>query len=203
MQILISTLISVPLGAISSLLAWWLLTYYKQIEISILPQISKINENNTFVYRIQFVNMSHRDILGCNVHVKLKIKGVRRRNYWETIEVPIDDAFYPIVAPEKSKSSKHRIRPLVRLELDQLRDTPFRVFEVDILEKIKAGTIELEDLMNQSNGSAKIEICIFGTDSVTRSRVYVTKTFVKSDIQYGVFKNGELKPVAPVKAIQC
>lgn len=77
MEMLLSTLIGIPLGILSSLAAWWILFRYIVPKIEFSPHISKYHfENLGTRYRIKFRNIGKRGIIDIEVFPILRIKGL-------------------------------------------------------------------------------------------------------------------------------
>jgi hypothetical protein len=115
METWITILISIPLGALSSLIAWWILNYWIKPEIKFSDSISKTESDSIPIYRLKFENCGKRKILDNVLIAKLRIKGIRYKSNWEVIYLPIDNDRIPIIKPVKGKTNV--IREVPRLEL--------------------------------------------------------------------------------------
>ena len=187
MKIWITLLLSVPIGAISSLIAWWILNYCIKPKITFSENISKVIENSKSFYRFKFENSGRRKIVDSEITAKLRIKGLKYSTNWEIIYLPLDNNKIPIIKSIKKEKSK--LREVPRLELGLIGSKYFRFLPDNIIEKIKNDSITLEDLMNLRNKTELILI-VSGYDEISGAKkTFESKPYQIHDIKNGKFDN--------------
>ena len=170
MKAWITLLVSVPIGAFSSLIAWWVLNHWIKPKIKFSNDISKLTENDKAFYRFKFENNGRRRILDSLIVAKLRIKGLKYPNNWEIIHLPLDNDCIPIIKSIKKTGKKLRVVP--RLELGLIDTKYFRYLSIDIQDKIQNDTIKLEELMKLGH-DAELVLFVTGYDEISGAR----KTF--------------------------
>jgi hypothetical protein len=183
----ITLLLSVPIGAFSSLIAWWILNYCIKPKIKFSNDISKIEEDNKSFYRFKFENSGKRRIIDAEIIAKLRIKGLKYSTNWEIIYLPLDNDHIPII--KSTKKEKNKLREIPRLELGLTDSKYFRFLPSDIKDKIDDDTITLEDLMNLGNDS-ELVLLVTGYDEISGARkTFESKPYKVEDIKKGKFDN--------------
>ena len=194
MQTWITIFISIPIGAISSLIAWWILNFAIKPKVKFSDDISKIIQNSTAFYRLKFENAGKRKILECTIIAKLRIKGISFKTNWEVLYLPLDNDFVPIL--KSSTIKKKRLREVPRLELNIIDSKYFRFLPDKITDKIKDNSIELEDLLRLGT-EAELRLIVSGYDGISGAKkTYESKPYKISDIKKGKFDNHGLNVIS-------
>ena len=187
METWITLLLSVPIGAISSLIAWWILNYCIKPEIRFSEDISKINENSKAFYRFKFENCGKRNIFDSELVAKLRIKGLKYSTNWEVIYLPLDNNRIPVI--KSINKSDKKLREVPRIELGLIDSKHFRFLSKSIKMKILDDSITLEELMKLGNDSELI-LYVTGFDEISGARkTFESKAYKISDIKEGKFNN--------------
>ena len=190
METWVTIFISIPIGAISSLIAWWILNYCIKPKIIFSNDISRIDEHNKPFYRFKFENCGSRRILDSQIIAKLRIKGLKYSTNLEIIYLPLDNEFIPIIKPTKNDLKK--IREVPRLELGLIDSKYFRFLEDNIKEKIKNDKITLEELMTLGIESELI-LYVTGFDEISGAKkTFESKPYKITDIKKGKFNSSGL-----------
>jgi hypothetical protein len=187
MKTLITLLLSVPIGAISSLIAWWILNYCIKPEIRFSEDISKINEFSKSFYRFKFENCGKRNIFDSELVAKLRIKGLKYSTNWEVIDLPLDNNRIPVI--NSIIKGDRKVREVPRIELGLIDSKHFRFLNDSIKTKIQDDSITLEELMGLG---AKSELILYvtGFDEISGARkTFESKAYKLSDIKEGKFNN--------------
>lgn len=183
METWMTILISIPLGALSSLIAWWILNYWIKPKIKFSEDISKTLIDSISIYRFKFENCGKRKIVDNLLIAKLRIKGIRYKSNWEVIYLPLDNDKIPIIRPIKGEC--RIIREVPRLELGLIEIKNQKFLPEAIKEKIDNDTITLEELMNLGSESELI-LYVTGYDEISGAK----KTFESKPYKVGDIKNG-------------
>lgn len=187
MKTWITLILSVPIGAFSSLIAWWILNYCIKPRIEFSDNVSRIDENSKSFYRFKFENCGNRRILDSTIFAKLRIKGLKYFTNWEVIYLPLDNDHIPIIKSTKKKGKK--LREVPRLELGLIDNKYFRFLPDFIQEKIQNDTITLEELMNLGNKSDLV-LFVSGYDEISGAlKTFESKPYKVEDIKKGKFDN--------------
>lgn len=187
MKTLITLLLSVPIGAISSLIAWWILNYCIKPEIRFSEDISKINEFSKSFYRFKFENCGKRNIFDSELVAKLRIKGLKYSTNWEVIDLPLDNNRIPVI--NSIIKGDRKVREVPRIELGLIDSKHFRFLNDSVKTKIQDDSITLEELMGLG---AKSELILYvtGFDEISGARkTFESKAYKLSDIKEGKFNN--------------
>jgi len=189
METWMTILISIPLGAFSSLIAWWILNYWIKPKIKFSEDISKTLIDSTAIYRFKFENCGKRKIVDNSLIAKLRIKGIRYKLNWEVIYLPLDNDKIPIIRPIKGESKKIREVPRLELGLIEIKNRKF--LPQTIKQKIENDTISLEELMKLGSESELI-LYVTGYDEISGAKkTFESKPYKVKDIKNGLFiKNG-------------
>ena len=183
----ISLLVSVPIGAISSLIAWWILNYCIKPKIKFSDNISRIDEDSKSFYRFKFENSGRRRIVDSEIIAKLRIKGLKYSTNWEVIYLPLDNNRIPII--KSVKKEKNKLREVPRLELGLIDQKYFRFLPDKIKQMIIDDSIKLEDLMNLVSKTELILI-VSGYDEISGAKkTFESKPYKIDDIKKGKFDN--------------
>jgi len=186
-------LIDVGIGALSSLIAWWILNYCITPKIKFSDNISQIEEGSHKIYRFKFENNGCRKIFDAEIIAKLRIKGLKHSTLWEVMNLPLDNDHIPIISSIKKK--KRKFREVPRLELQLIEQKYFRFLPEKIKEKINDDSITLEDLMNLGTDSELI-LYVTGFDEISGARkTFVSKPYKINDIKNGLFDNHGLNVI--------
>lgn len=184
---LISIFISIPIGAFSSLIAWWVLNYWIKPKINFSNDISRLDVDNKSFYRFKFENSGTRRILDSEITAKLRIRGLKFSKNWEVIYLPLDNDRIPVIHSIKKYYKK--IREVPRIELSFIDLKYYRFLPERIIDKIQKDTITLEELMNLGIDSELI-LYITGFDEISGARkTFESKPYKVSDIKKGPFDN--------------
>jgi len=192
MKTWITLLISVPIGAISSLIAWWILNYCIKPKVTFSEDISRTFEDTKSFYRFKFENSGKRKIVDVEAIAKLRIKGLKYTTNWEVIYLPLDNSHIPII--RSVKKEKEKLRELLRLELGLIGLNYFRFLPVNITDKITDDSITLEELMNLGT-EAELILIISGYDEISGAKKTFEYKYQESDIKDGIFNRTGLNVV--------
>ncbi|MGD9994032.1 MAG: hypothetical protein AB7S69_12085 [Salinivirgaceae bacterium] len=191
MKTWLTILISVPIGAFSSLIAWWILNYCINPKIRFSEYISSSIENSKSFYRFKFENASRRRMIDSEITAKLRIKGLLYSTNWEVIYLPIDNDRIPIIY--STKKGKHRFREVPRIELELIDPKYFRILPPDIKAKIENGNLLLNDLLKLALDS-EIILIVSGYDEKSGAKkVFESKPYKIEDVVTGLFKKDSLE----------
>lgn len=196
LDILLSTLLGVPVGILCSLAAWWFLFYVIVPKIHFSPSISKVRAKeakSNFRYRIAFQNFGKRDIVDAEIYVKLRIKGLRReyQDNESVFSIPLGYDKIPKIISQRG-GNKH----IIRLDVIKIEELVSQTFpEESIIHNFEENPDLLENLLSLGT-SAKLQIFIFGYDKVSGTRkVFESKFYHSSDIIYGMFSRESLSVI--------
>jgi len=192
-QIIVSSLFSVPLGALSSLFAWWILNYKIVPKIRFSDSISKLEKDGSTIYRFKFENSGSRDIYDAEIVAKLRIKGIFKKlvNNWEVIYLPLDNDKIPII--KSICKCKNRVREVPRIELEYLEKKYTHFFPKLIIDKINAEKLSLEDMFGLGIKS-ELQLIVSGYDAISGAKkVFISKAYTIGDIRNGYFNNNGLE----------
>ncbi|MDB5226899.1 MAG: hypothetical protein JWN78_1092 [Bacteroidota bacterium] len=191
MSSLVPYLISVPLGAFSSLIAWYILNHLIKPKIKFSDWISKLYENNVPFYRFKFENNGKRNIVEVEITAKLRIKGLRFTNNWEVIYLPLDNNNIPIIYSIKSKNKI--LREVPRLELSIIEPRYYKFLSEVIVKRINSGNITLEELFSLGT-HAELILIISGFDEISGARkTFCSEPYTLNRIKEGIFENNGLE----------
>lgn len=192
---LLSILIGIPFGILSSLIAWWILFYIFVPKVQFSNFISKVRTDETkcgFKYRIAFHNSGRRNVIDAEVYVKLRIIGLKPEypNNSNVFALPLGYNHIPKIRPEK-RGIKHIIR-LDVIKIDELTNS---TFPDHIRQNFEENHKLLEDLMALGTDTT-LQIFIFGYDEFSGTRkVFESKLYKASDIVCGRFARKSLQVI--------
>ena len=178
-------LISIPLGAFSSIIAWWILNFWIKPDIKFSEDISMTYYDSIPIYRFKFENSTLRKIIDISLIAKLRIKGLRFKSTWEVIYLPLDNDIIPTINSSKRKQNVTREVP--RLELGLIETKNFRYLPNEVKEKVENNTLSLEELMNLGSESELI-LYVTGYDGISGAKkTFESKPYKISNIKNGIF----------------
>ena len=187
-EILISVFIGIPIGILSSLLAWWILFHRIVPVIRFSPSISKTETDDNesgYRYRFKLENAGSRTILDVELFAKLRIRGLHPSypNNWEVIYIPLERDRIPKIRPVK----KSCIRVIFRLYIDKIDEFNKPIYPEHLRQKCKENSILLEDIMLLGIDRT-LQILAFGYDEFSGARkVFESKLYNLNDIKFGLF----------------
>jgi len=198
---IISTIIGVFVGVISSFAAWWIIFHLNIANIKFSPNLCKDRleaDNSGFRYRIKIQNFGRRAILDLELIAKYRVVGLRKNRpaNWETVYIPLHLNRILKVSPYKNGQKSY----IIKLCINEVNDFNNNLYPTEIIEKSKTKTILLEDLLNLGT-KCTLQIYGFGYDEFTGIRkLYKSKIYSLSDIQTGIFKKNSLDVIPYKKA---
>ena len=188
-EILISNLIGLFIGIVTSFLTWWILFHGIIPKIRFSEHISKLlstDEKAGWKYRFKFVNCGRRALLDVQVVARLSIKGLHSPDSWTTITIPLElshDKKYEI--PRVPRNANRVLRLFVNQVVDLKQSA---LFPNDLREKAKNDVLCLEELLALGTES-KLLIYVSGYDAFSGARkMFASKGYTVADIREGQFK---------------
>ncbi|PIP37990.1 MAG: hypothetical protein COX19_15090 [Desulfobacterales bacterium CG23_combo_of_CG06-09_8_20_14_all_51_8] len=182
MEILVSILIGIPLGILSSLAAWWILFRYIVPKIEFSPHISKYYFKNLGTrYRIKFRNIGKRGIIDIEVFPILRIKGLNPElpDNWLNITLTTS-----LNNNHISSLKEDRIISLLPEDTDKFKNPNF---PDHIRKKYQSKGLNIEDLLSLDN-KVKLVVQLFGYDEFSGARkMFISKPYTLKDIKPGTF----------------
>lgn len=193
---MISLLLGIPLGILSSLTAWWLLFHVFVPTVSFSSFVSKISEPDQeplVRYRVKLRNDGRRSMLDLDVRIEARIRGINPRypNNLTVVSVPVRGANVSTLGPKRSR--------IVTLLLGKLPETETQLLPRGIRQRAAAGELQLEELLCLG-AEAKLRVVVFGYDSFSGTRrVFISQDYRLADIKTNRFKGlepGDEEPAA-------
>lgn len=179
---LLSTLIGIPLGILSSLVAWWVLFRFIVPRIEFSPHISKYHFKNLGTrYRIKFRNIGKRGIIDVEVFPILRIKGLNPElpDNWLNITLTTS-----LKENRISSLKEDRIISLLSEDTDKFNNPNF---PEHIRKKYRQKELNIEDLLSLDN-PVKLVVQLFGYDEFSGARkMIISKPYTLKDIKHGTF----------------
>jgi hypothetical protein len=188
MDFIISVFVGIPLGAISSILGWWVLFHLLVPDLRFSTIISKIPHNEKesgHRYRIRIKNIGKRAAIDLEVVARLQIQGIHDRTpyIWKQINLKIAGEKIPFV-------SKNATR-VIRLLPEETTEFNSSFYPEEINEKYRNGTLTLEDLF-KTGKDAYLQINVFAFDEFSGSRkMFTSPKYNAKSIFNGKFKTLE------------
>lgn len=182
MDLIISTIIGIPIGILSSLAAWWFLFHRIVPKIEFSPNISKYDfENLGTRYRLKMRNAGKRGIIDLEVFPILKIKGLNPQLPDNWLNITLNTT---LINNRISSLKEDRIIALLPEKTLKLGS---HSFPDHIREKYRKKELRLEDLMTLDY-EVKLVVQIFGFDEFSGVRkLFESKPYTAKDIKYGTF----------------
>ncbi|NKI33354.1 hypothetical protein [Croceivirga thetidis] len=169
MMEIIGLLIGIPLGILTSLLAWWILTHKIVPKVSFGKFISKVAIPNSekYKYRIGIKNSGKRDMLDVDIILELVVKGFDKA-------VPSNTSYIKLnLNKPKLPKLKKNGRWALSINLNKLPDS--------------LNGYSLEQLLSLK--SARLRVLVFGYDGYSGARkVFESKDFKLKDIKEQLFE---------------
>lgn len=193
-------LVGIPLGVLSSLIAWWILFH------AIVPKVRYSNRiaKGDFIYspsgtrcRIRLENFGRRDILDVELFARLRVRGLRP-------EAPTTwDIVYPRIGyakiPKLPRSGQPGSRLTLTIHPHELDDFSIKLLPDNLQTKVGTKELTLDELMSLGTQS-ELHVYAFGYDAFSGTRrVFESPPYLLSDIQLGVFGPGSLDLVESTK----
>jgi hypothetical protein len=180
------------IGLLASLGAWWLGASGLAPRMRFSPQISKLYDRKTPIYRVKFTRARppwpHGKAIELEASAELVLQGLSRHAPRNTVRVVL-----PIRNPRLARMPAARI---VRFRLEKLEDLD--MLPAAIGAESRAGTLELEDLMALAPETAHLTVYVSASDSAMRARRVSEHTYKATDIVMGQFDANGLN-VIPLK----
>lgn len=181
-DVLVSTLIGIPIGLLTSFVSWWILFHMLTPKVRFSTQISKARAatSDRYAYRVKLRNVGRRRIVDAEFFARLRIQALDKgSNNWAIFHIPLDEPRIPMLPP-------HRRRGHIEvLYVSQVNNT--HRFPSDIAKKIEDGTVLLEDLMRLGKQST-LQLIGFGYDSFSGTRtIFESALYTINDIMPGRF----------------
>jgi len=178
---LFSLIISVPLGALASVIGWWFLFHILSPNLKFSALISKMGDNQYTKYRVRIKNNGRRAAIDLNIIVRLQIQGLVSGNpkMRKQINLTIAGEKIPFISKQK-----YRIIRILPNKTDTFSDI---IYPQNIREKHSQGKLSLEDVMSIGTDNF-FQIHIFAFDSFSGSRkMFLSKKYRKEDIMLGAY----------------
>jgi len=185
MEFIISVFVGIPLGAISSILGWWVLFHVLVPDLRFSTIISKIPHNDTGAghrYRIRIKNTGKRAAIDLEIVARLQIQGVHDKtpNIWKQVNLEIAGKKIPFIGKEATR--------VIRLLPEKTDEFQNEFYPKEIKQKASERSLTLEDVMSIGN-DAFLQIYVFAFDEFSGSRkMFVSPKYTKSTIFRGKFK---------------
>ena len=179
---LTSTLVGIPLGILTSLVAWWVLFHRIVPKIEFSPDISKFYfQNLGMKYRIKFRNSGRRGIIDMEVFPILRIRGLNHQLPDNLFNIRLNTS---LINNRISNLKENRVITLLPENTPKFGEN---IFPEYIREKYQSKELNLEDLFKIRN-DVKLVIEVFGYDEFSGARkLFSSKPYTIKDIQYGTF----------------
>jgi len=178
---MLGLLLGIPLGVLSSLLAWWVLFHAVTPKIRFAEKISRLSFGDGKTFRLKLLNDGRRHIIDCEFVAELRVRGLSPgvpRNTW-LIRIPLRNdgfAYWP--------RGTNRLIVFMPYRPDA-RVAAFCPADEDeglALDRLFAIRDEVH-----------LRIIVFAYDSFSGSRrVFVSKDYSASDIADGRYSTGSL-----------
>jgi hypothetical protein len=197
--------LGIPLGVVSSLVAWWflwrLLAPHGQFSATVCMSESNHGEEE---YRVKFRNDSRRLMMEANFKALLYLPGASEGGESQPIiGLPLTENWYPLIG---TPAKDHRT--LLGLDHRILVMRPDRVAELELARlpephrhavcSGRAGA--LVELMNEFPGSTLQLLCVV-SDGLTGSRRAITSpTYTPAAFVRGTFRGRRELDAAPVES---
>jgi hypothetical protein len=184
MDILLSTLIGIPFGILSSLVAWWILFHCIVPKVAFSKEILRSKSADTqsgFKYRLKVANTGKRNIIDVEIIVRYRIKLTESSKTWIWETIKVDHGKVPRIPKGKGGNRIFRIYPEMTQCFSSDRYPDY------IRKKAEDGSLSLEDVMSAGYKS-NIIIYIFGYDEFSGTR----KLFLSSSYDLSKIKEGDI-----------
>ncbi len=191
-EIAISILVGIPIGVLTSFIAWWILFHHVVPVIRFSPHISKTETDDNksgYRYRVKFENSGARNILDVELFARLRVKGFPPYpSNWKVIDIPLSRDRIPRIRPIKKSQSGS----IIRLNLSKAEFNK-AFYPEDIRQKSEEDSILLEDVMTLG-ADGTLQIIAFGYDGFSGARkVFESKPYNIDDIKLGPFDEKGLR----------
>lgn len=178
---LFSLIISVPLGALSSVVGWWFLFHVLSPNLKFSALISKMGTGKYTKYRLRIKNNGQRAAIDLNIIVRLQVQGLIPENpkMRKQINLAIAGEKIPFISKKK-----YRIIRILPNDTDAFNDI---IYPDYIREKYSQGNLSLEDVLSIGTDNF-FQVHVFAFDSFSGSRkMFLSKKYRKSDIMQGSY----------------
>ena len=183
MELLLSMVVGILLGVLSSLIAWWILFHYIVPRISFSAHIRKTETEDTksrSEYRIKVKNVGKRTMIDIELIARYRVKGVNpsRSSNWKWENLKIDSDRIPMLQPKTNR--------IFRIYPEQTETFKYAPYPENIRVKAHECTLTLEDLLGLDETSG-IQMYIFGFDNFSGARkLFISQSYdinsIKSDL---------------------
>jgi len=182
MELLISTIIGIPIGLLSSLAAWWFLFHHIVPKIEFSPNISKYDFKNLGTrYRLKIRNVGKRGIIDLEVFPILRIKGLNLQLPDNWLNITLNTS---LTNNRIANLKEDRVISLLPENTEKFSGYSF---PDHIREKYQAKELNIEDLLSLDY-EIKLVVQIFGFDEFSGARkLFESKSYTIKDIKYGTF----------------
>lgn len=180
------------LGILTNFIVWAVLSHYFVPKIRFSKRLSKVpikktkKDRSGYRYRFKIENSGRRDIIDVELTARLGVKGLRTKNMWNILYIPLNadgsiSYRIPKLFPAKEGETGHRkIIFLHPNSAELLRH--WTIFPEEIRCKTRQKTLLFEDLLRLGS-QAKLEIHAFCYDRFSGSRkLYVSDPYARDDI---------------------
>jgi hypothetical protein len=186
-ETLIAIAISIPLGIICSMIAWWVVAHYFSPELLFSPSISKLPDPASasgYRYRVKLKNPGRRDIIDIQLKARLYVQGVRPEfpKTWSIVPMPVSVESFPVLPPGDGNR-------VITLVAEKLRLEEQSVMPQSVVERVTS----LEDAFKMKS-KVNLRITIFGYDRFSGARrLFESKRYTADDIKDGPFAEGSVE----------
>ena len=167
MATFVSIIISIPLGILCSIVAWWVLFHGVSPKVEFSNRVGKLPTDDSpsgFRYRIKIRNIGARDAIDLQFHAFVRVKGLSPEfpNNISILRIETDTGH--VVRMGRKKGNR-----IVRLHPEKTTLFDSARFPPEFRTKQRDGTLTLEDVLSLGN-SAFLKMHVFAYDEFSGSR---------------------------------